>query len=236
MRIATPRALRFHRAMRLLLLLCALAVPSFAAAPPALEAALASFRTDGPRGWSFTQTTAGDGHSRVERYDATQPEFNRWTLLRQDDRAPTADELADYREKLSRRSRGGTAPRVTDQLDLGTIETLADDAERATFRCRLKPGEAGDETARYLRATLVLHKPTHTIESFEIAAAAPFSPTFGVKIAEMRTRMTYSLPDAGRPSLLLQSSTRLRGRAFLVKSLDADLLVTFTDYEKASRK
>lgn len=222
--------------MRLLLLLCALAVSSFAAAPPALETALAAFRTDGPRGWSFTQTTAGDGHRRVERYDAAQPEFNRWTLLQEDGHAATPDELADYRDKLSRRSRGGTAPRVTDQLDLATLETVADDAEHTTYRCRLKPGEPGDETARYLRATLVLHKPTHTIESFEIAATEPFSPTFGVKIAEMRTRMTYSLPEAGRPSLLLQSSTRLRGRAFLLKSLDADLLVTFTNYEKAVRK
>ena len=78
---------------------------------PRSEEAIKPFRTEGPKGWSFPQTTRGEGHSRVERYDATQPEFNRWTLLQQDDRAPTADELRDYREKLSRRSRGGTAPR-----------------------------------------------------------------------------------------------------------------------------
>lgn len=235
MRIDSARGFRFHRAMRLLFLFCASLLPAFAATPPALEAALKTFRTDGPRDWSFTQTTTGAGHSRVERYDAAQPEFLRWTLLQEDGRTPTSDELQDYREKLTRRSRGGTAPRIADQLDLATIELIGETPERTTFRCRFKPGESGDETARYLAATIVLHQPTQTIESFVIAATEPFAPTFGVKIAEMRTTMTYSLPAGDRPTLLRQSTTHLRGRAFLVKSLDADMTVTFTDYEKAHR-
>ena len=65
------------------------------------EAALKTFRTDAPKGWSFTQTTVGDAQSRVERYNAAQPEFNRWTLLQQNGRQPTADEFQDYAEKLS---------------------------------------------------------------------------------------------------------------------------------------
>ena len=171
----------------------------------------------------------------MERYDATQPEFNRWTLLQQDDRAPTADELRDYHEKLSRRSRGGTAPRLTDQLDLTTLVVQTDSPERATLRARLKPGEEGDATGKHMVATIILHKPSRTIESFQLAADATFSPTLGVKIMAMKTLMTYSLPDETRPSLLQTSTTHLRGRAFFVKSLDADMTVTFTDYEPARR-
>lgn len=201
-----------------------------------LASALKTFRTDGPKGWSFIQSTTGDGHSRVERFDAAQPEFARWTLLQVDGRAPTADESADYHEKLSRRSRAGTAPRLTDQVDLATLAIATDTPDRTTYRARLKEGEDGDDTARFLIATVVLHKPTQTIESFEIASTGPFSPVLGVKIAEMKTSLRYSLPDSDRPSLLLESTTRLRGRAFLVKSLDADLTVTFTDYERARKK
>src|SRR6186713_3340821 len=109
--------------MRFILLACVLTVAVAAAEPavplnavrPQLEQALKTFRTEGPKGWSFTQTTRGEGHSRVERYDAAQPEFDRWTLLQEDDRPPTPEEVQDYREKLSRRSRGGTAPQLTDQ-------------------------------------------------------------------------------------------------------------------------
>jgi len=224
--------------MRLILLFCALAATAFAAVAPKhaeLAAALQTFGTEGPRGWSFTQTTAGEGHSRIERYDAARPDFERWTLLQEDGRAPTADELQDYREKLSRRSRGGTAPRLADQLDLSTVEIVADTSDRTTYRCRLKPGEPCDLTAKFLAATLVLHKPTQTIESFALAATEPFSPSFGVNIAEMKTTMTYSLPAGDRPSLLQKTTTCLRGRAFYFKSLDADLTVTFTDYERAHR-
>ena len=232
MRIDSSGAVRFLGAMRFLFLLALLAGSAFAAVPPALETALASFRTEGARNWSFTQTTKGEGRSRVETYDAAKPDFERWTLLQENGRAPTADELQDYREKLSRRSRGGTAPRLADQLDLTTVETLSDTPERATYRCKLKPGETGDRTAEHLLATIVLHKPTGTIELFSLAATGPFSPAFGVHIEEMNTTMRYSLPAGDQPSFLLESSTRLRGRAFMVKSLDADLTVTFTDHHK----
>jgi hypothetical protein len=82
----------------------------------------------------------------------------------------------------------------------------------------------------------VLHKPTGTIESFELANTGPFAPTFGVKIAEMRTLMTYSQPNGDTPSLPQTVLTRVRGTAFWVKSLDAEMTVTFSDYAKAGRK
>lgn len=240
MRIAPPWRFRFHPAMRFpLLLLCSLTLAfstTHAASSSApFEAALKSFRAEGPPGWSFTQITEAEGQSRVERYDAAQPAFSRWTLLQQNGRAPTPDELQDYMEKISRRSRAGTPPRLADQLDLPTLAVLDDSTERTIYQARLKDGEDGDATAKFLRATVVFHRPTHTIESFELASTGPFSPVLGVKIAEMKTTMVYTLPDGDRPSFLQKSTTRLRGRAFFLKSLDADMTVSFTDYEPARR-
>ncbi len=207
-----------------------------ASVPPDLATALKTFRTDAPRGWSFTQTTHAQGQSRVEHFDAARPEFERWTLLKQDGLTPSNDEQNDYRQKLTRRSSNRTAPLITEQLDLSHPETVSETPGRATYRCRLKPGEAGDKTAAFLRVTLVVDKPTHCIESLEIASTGEFSPTFGVKIVEMKTVMTYSLPSANTPSLPLTVATRLRGRAFLVKSLDAEMTVGFSDYAKAGKK
>ena len=223
------------------LFILALALPHAQSAAPddtrtQLLAALKSFRTDGPRGWSFIQISESGRARRVERFDAAQPAFSRWTLLEIDGRPPTDDEARDYREKLSRRSPTGNAPHLTNQFDLSTLELVAATDDRTTWRCRLKPTESGDATAEHLVATLVFHTPTHTIESLEIASTAPFSPTLGVKIEEMKTTLTYSLPSADRPSFLLHTATRLRGRAFFLKSLDADLAVTFTAHEKPHRK
>jgi hypothetical protein len=219
-----------------LFFLLAIAGTACAAVPAALEAALQTFRSDAPRGWSFTQTTVAEGKSTVERCDAARPEFDRWSLVQKDGRKPTADELKDYGEARSRRSRSGTAPKLTDQLDLTSLETISDTAERTHYRCRLRPGESRDNTAPFLRATVVLHKASHTIESIELASISAFSPTFGVKIAELKTVMTYSLPTHDTPSLPQLVATRVRGRAFAFKSLDAEMTVTFSDYQKAQKK
>jgi hypothetical protein len=233
MQVDSMRGLRFVPAMRLLFLLAACVATAGAAVPAAFDAALKTFRADGAPGWSFKQATVAGDESLVEAFDATRPDFERWSLLEKNGRAATADERRDYAEKQTRRSRGGTAPKITDSLDLATTEVITETPERTTYRCHLKKPEAGDRTAEFLRATLVLHKPTQTIESFELGSTGEFSPALGIHIKEMKTLMTFSLPTADRPSLLLVVTTHLRGRAFFIKSLDQDMTVTRLDYAKA---
>ena len=222
--------------MRFPLILYAFVATVHGAVPADLAAALKTFRTDAPRGWSFTQSTEADGKSRIERYDAGKPEFDRWTLLKQNNQAPNDDEQLDYKQKLIRRPGKGSAPLLTDQLDLTNPEKVSDTGDRASYRVRLKAGEAGDKTAEFMRVALTVHKPTHTIESLEIFSSGEFTPTWGVTISEMKTTMTYSLPSGDAPSLPQKVTTRLRGRAFLVKSLDADMIVDYADYAKAGKK
>lgn len=230
MRIDLASASPIVRPMRMVALFLLFASSAFAAVPAELEAALKTFRSDPPRGWSYTQTTSAEGKSTVERYDAARPEFDRWKLLQKDGRPPTETELREYADARSRRSRTGTAPKLVEQLDLPTLERIADDAARTTFRSKLRPGESRDHTAPFLRATLVLHKATQTIESVELGSVSEFAPTFGVKIASLRTLMTYSLPAADRPTLPQKVETRIRGRAFLLKSLDGEMTVVYSDY------
>jgi hypothetical protein len=221
--------------MHLLMMWCGLAAAAFAAPPAELAKALETFRSDPPRGWSFTQTTTASGKSTIERYDAAKPEFDRWSLLQKDGRAPTATEIKEYAEARSRRSRTGTAPSLVEQLVFDALETIGDSDERVTYRCPLRPGESRDQTAIYLRATLVVHKPSHTIESVELANVEPFKPTFGVKIGKLKTTMTYSQPAGETPSLPQKVTTQVRGTAFILKSLDADMTVIYSDYAKARK-
>jgi hypothetical protein len=131
MRIGSRRAFHFHETMRLLVLLVSMVSAVSAAVPLGLTAAVEKFRGDAPKFWSFTQATSAEGKSTLERCDAAKPEFDRWTLLQKDGRAPTAEETQDYNEIRSRRSRGGTAPKLTDQFDLTTAEIVSDIPERA---------------------------------------------------------------------------------------------------------
>lgn len=218
------------------LVLVLLTTVSRGAVPEALQAALNTFRPDPAKGWTYTQRTAGDGRSTEERHDAAKPEFERWSLTRKDEREPTPDERREYLEIRSRRQPQSAAPRITEQFDLATTETVRTDAERGVYRVRLRPGESSDHTAEHLRATVTVWLATRTIESIELTNAAPFAPSFFIHIESMRTLMRYTVPTADRPSLPIEVRTSLRGRAFWFKSLDADLTVTYLDYAPARAK
>lgn len=195
--------------------------------------ALESFRTEGPPGWSFTQHTLSEGKDLVERYDAGQPEFRRWNLVAQNGRLAKPEEIISYREGFARQSRGGTAPRIARQIDTESMVLAAETPERSTYQAKLKAGDPSDRTALFLRAILVWHKPTGVIESFTVESTGAFSPTVGVRIEFMQTTMAYTLPVDDRPSLLSSVRTRLRGRAFWLKSLDAEVNVTYSDYRRS---
>jgi hypothetical protein len=205
-----------------------------AAVPAELAAALATFRQDPPAGWSYTQTIAADGRSTVERCDAARPEFARWTLVRKDGRAPAEAETRTYRETRTQRSRAGTAPRLAEQVDTTTARLVSQDDTRATYECRLKPADSGDRTAEHLLATIIIHRPTGSIERVVLASNGTFRPAIGVEITSLRTTLDYDPPSDGRPVLPRSVETRLRGAAFWFKSLDADMTITFTDYLRAA--
>ncbi len=204
--------------------------------PPELTSALDAFRAEGTKGWAFTQTTVSEDRSRIERFDPLGRDSRKWTLLQQDGRAPSSDELQTYNEHKARRSSHETPPNVKDQIAPGTCEVMDETPERGVYRFQLKPGDEDDRSAQFMRVTFTLHRPTATIEKVELASTEPFSPMIMVKIKEARTVMTYSLPDGERPTLLKDVSVRVRGRAMWVKSLDQDMTVTYSDYAYAGKK
>lgn len=204
--------------------------------PAELAAALKDFRTEGPRGWGFTQTSTARSHSRVEQFNPAGRDSVQWTLVQQDGRAPTEEEAGKYKELKARRSSNENAPNVKDQINPDTCEILSESAELGVYRFQLKTGDKDDQSAAFMRVTYTLHRPTQTIEKIELASTEPFSPVFMVKIAQARTVMTYTRPDSGRPSLLKEVSVKVRGRAMWMKSLDEDMTVAYSDYFYAGKK
>jgi hypothetical protein len=207
-----------------------------ASLPTELNQALVNFRAEGPKGWSFVQTTSSGGETLVEGFDPMRPDFKRWALLQKNERRPTESELRTYNETQTRRSSGFSAPRIQDQIDLASATRVASSADRSIWRFRLKAGGFDDSTAEFMAATITFHLETKTIERIELGSTEAFSPAFGVKIVESKTIMIYSLPSADRPSLLTEVSLHIRGRAFWVKSLNQDMTLLFSNYAWAGKK
>ena len=113
---------------------------------------------------------------------------------------------------------------------------MTESAELGVYRFQLKTGDKDDKSAAFMRVTYTLHRPSRTIERIELASTEPFSPVLMVKIQEARTVMTYTRPEADRPSLLKEVTVKVRGRAMWVRSIDQDMTVAYSDYVYAGKK
>jgi hypothetical protein len=233
---ASPNAvlicLRFA-SLSLLLGVCGM----FAAEPPALmREALEHFQIEGPKYWAFVQTTRAEGRSRVERFDPSQPELLRWSLVSEDGKTPSPAAADDYKQGKVRRSSSWNAPRLEKQIDPATCEIVESGAERLRCRFHLRQDDSSDNAAAHMAVVFSLHVPTRSIESVEIANTEPFSPSFGISIRSSRTVLRYSLPKGDVPSLLLHASLHIEGRAFWIKAISQTMEIVWSDHRFTGKK
>lgn len=192
---------------------------------------LKDFRTEGPKGWSFTQASHSEDRSRVETFNPLKASHLRWSLVSENGAPPSSKTTETYRQQQTRRTSGQTAPNVKQQLILESAELREEDDERQIWYFRLRPGADDDSSAEHMGTTLTFHLPSKTIERIDLASFEAFSPVFGVNVESARTSLVYSLPTEAKPSLLKKISVSIRGRAFFFKSLDSDMTVSYSDYE-----
>jgi hypothetical protein len=200
-----------------------------------LREALEQFRTEGPKGWAFTQTSHSPDRSRVESFDPLQASHLQWTLLMENGAPPSDRVVETYRQQQTRRTGGQTAPNVKEQLIMESAALESDDGVRQVWKFELKPGAEDDSSAEHMHSRITFHVPTRTIEQVDLASFEPFSPVFGVQVESARTTISYSLPVGNTPSLLQHIAVSIRGRAFYFKSLDSDMTVSYSDYEYAGK-
>ena len=193
--------------------------------------ALEDFRTEGPKGWAFTQTSHSPDRSRIETFTPLAASHLRWSLMEENGAPPSSKTVETYRQQQTRRTSGQTAPNVKDQLILESAELREDDGERQHWHFQLRRGADDDSSAEHMGTMLTFHLPTQTIEKIELASFEKFSPVFGVNVESARTLIAYTIPTEATPSLLREIQVSIRGSAFYFKSLDSDMTVSYSDYE-----
>ncbi|HEU5162869.1 MAG TPA: hypothetical protein VFV54_06980 [Thermoanaerobaculia bacterium] len=189
-------------------------------------------------GWSFTRTTTQKGVVRVERHDASKPEGARWTLVTLNGRTPTQREMREYaREKAERLERRKKNESDDEQeVDQSSIRLVSEDRERAVFAFRTRgEGTLGAAVTEHIGGTLVVVKDGGWPERFELSASEPIRPIPGVRVDAFRVVLTFQRDRATGDLLPLSIESRVRGRAFGLKSLDDDASVRYTDYARPGR-
>ena len=135
---------------RILALAAAFGSPLKAETPPLLAKALARW-TEGSEDLAFTQLTRRfqwDGNlmeSRVERYDPSLPDPNRWRLLEVNGIPATPEQRATWEQRKNARTRKVVAKSPYTYLDLDHATLLSQTPTSTRFAIGLRP-----ETARLL--------------------------------------------------------------------------------------
>ncbi|MGK2857165.1 MAG: hypothetical protein ACSLFQ_08155 [Thermoanaerobaculia bacterium] len=260
--VATPcfppprRALRpaFHaprpaRAFASVLLTLILSLPASAAPqplPPLVEKALETMETSDQEGYAYRMSKVEGGATSIAQFDPTRPAGEVWSLLQKDGRKPTTKEIESFRKERAEREAKQAKQRKDDAKkkgradeDLraliapGSVQLVAETAERASYRFRM---QSDDEDTRAMvdsiRGTLVISKAAPYVESLDLASTGEMRPVTGVKISEFHLTLTFHAPDAHGKALPATVRSVVKGRAMLVKKIDQDLSVSFTEYAR----
>ena len=202
------------------------------------ERALSLFRsvadanppTDERLSCSYTTRATIQGRELEERFTPGEG----WRLVAIGDRSPSLEELDRYERGSEDRERRGH-PTEFDLAAMAREETvlLADeDYETLTFTFALAPSEDSDAPPFLdkLQGTLTVRKSGFAPTLFVLEALEEVSPGPTVKIHEFRQEKTL-FRDPESDALLVESvHVRMRGKAFLFRTLDEDRRVRYADY------
>ena len=209
--------------------------PSPAAAHPLAIEALDRLESVDNDTWSYTMTSRSKNGVTIERHDAAAPAGARWTLLQKEGRAPTEKELLEYQEeKAERDARRDKGQRDDEQeVDRSSIRLVSEDERAATFHFQVNSsGRMEKAFTKHILGTLVVNKNGSWAERFELRSTKPIRPIPGVSVREFNVIMTF-WRDAQSGEVLFETmQSRIRGRAFGIKSLDDDHHVRFTDFRR----
>lgn len=232
---------RIHVALCLLVVAwCILGTPARAAEATTtptdlVKEALAAMDKAKVNRWAYTMTTVVDGKTTVEKHDPSAPRSKRWELISKDGKTPTDAERRDYAKKRKRES-GMSQLNLKEFVDLSSVTIEKEDEDQMTCAVRLKTDSREIRTiVEKMKGQLVVRKTSPAIEAFEFINTERIGKRGVFSISELKVGMTYAFDPTAGELLPASFSMRLRGRALLVKSLNADTEVTFSDFRRPEK-
>jgi hypothetical protein len=209
---------------------------AFAQTPEYAKTALAHFDPNPPARWAYTLETNRNEQSMVERFDPSRPPGGQWTLLRLQDRPPTADELEKYaRSRPVAGSGGSQANFQKDDIEPGSLKLIEENETRATFAAAFREQSSGpDKMLGHLDVILTINKTPAYIEGYVLQLKEPYWPVLGVKMNQLRIEARFSAPAGDRPSLPLNVESRFTGRILLVSN-EEKLRLIYSEFSQTPR-
>jgi hypothetical protein len=155
--------------------------------------------------WAFTQLAREyDGRTlkreRLERYDPSRPDRDRWELLQLNGREPTPQEKADLTERKNRKRRKHSAP-VADYFELDRVRLLTADRQVARYEVPLRSTVEWLFPVDKVSLTLTIDKDTRAITRVQAQIDEPFRVALGLaRVLDVQLDVETDLPPPDAPT------------------------------------
>ncbi len=190
-----------RRALSILLLAAAATSAAPSSTPPLLEAAVEHWIAAKSE-WALTQRTRtfnGDGtvkEDRVERYDPSQPDNQRWHLISINGADPTPQQREHWEHRRNSKPRKHTEKSPREYLDFEHAILDHQTATECRYAVALRPEAARLIDVDKLDVEISVDRKTQTIERVNAGLSEPVRVAFGLaRIIEIALDVRFDLDE-----------------------------------------
>lgn len=188
--------------------------------------------------WAFTQLAREyDGgvlkRERLERYDPSRPDSERWELLQLNGRAPTPAERAELTERKNRKRRRHTTP-VAEYFDFDRAALLSADAQSLRYELPLRSSNAWLFPVDKVTLTLTIDRATRAITHVSARVQEPFRVALGLaRVLDVHLDVQTELPPEDAPHVADPAAAKPSGTARMVVSRFGDRIeYSWSDFRR----
>jgi hypothetical protein len=171
--------------------------------------------------WAFTQTVrefdeAGRSRTRIERYDPTRGDVERWNLVSIDGRPPTDREVAAFRKrKGAKKNRRTKAP--SDYVDFARVAVLVEHADSIQYAVPLREDVSRLIPLEQLTVVITVDRLRRTVRHLSISLDDPLRIALGLaRVSDLNFDIRFDTADdapaEAQPSGVAEASVSRFGR------------------------
>jgi hypothetical protein len=180
--------------------------------------------------WQYAQHTVMPDLTRIEQFDASQPETQRWTLVSENGETPDkkrVDKYQQHQQDLNQdKDENSYEVAFSDLIDLTSLVFVGDDNSNLVFKFVPHIEELDNEA---LTGVLYLDKASKQLRKILISNTDELNPAFTVTLTKFELELVFGVFEG----LVMpeHTSTIINGTAAIFKSLDSIQTVTYHDYK-----
>ena len=219
-----------------LTLAAALAPALRAAPPPLLDEAVHQWLA-GKDDWAFTQrarTLLDDGsvkEERLERFDPSLPDDQRWHLLEMNGKPPTDEQRKQWQDRKNQKPRKASNKPLDELFDFDSATLVSETPQAATYGVAVKPSFARLVAVDKLTVDFTVNKQTKVIEHVTAGLSEPMKVALGLaKVTDLDLDLRFE-PDAPPADVAAKGSASMT----MSKVVGARMEYTWSDFKRVTR-